>query len=197
MRLAALIFATAIMTDGALASSFVTIEPPAKSSSILVLGTPAPVVAAPAEPAKTAPAVASASLEPDLARFPPPDAAELGIEVVKVLPDHTEISPSIIALGEPDLTVTYEKVASTTPDAPVVNRFAPPPMVIRGGIAGNATKAPAADENADPQPTEVAEQAPKIVERPRSPDPSRKEPEPQAPAPAPIAPPPPPTRTIE
>ncbi|TRC86989.1 hypothetical protein FJV76_30630 [Mesorhizobium sp. WSM4303] len=57
-----------------------------------------------------------------------------GAEPVKIAS-----SPSIVALGDPQPDVTYEKVAAI-PEKP---RHGQAPMIIRGGIVGGAFAAPA------------------------------------------------------
>lgn len=52
-------------------------------------------------------------------------------------------TPSIVALGEPVPDVTYEKVAAISSKPEPKHRFMQSPMIIRGGIVGDAFATPA------------------------------------------------------
>lgn len=122
MRLFPAIFICgAIATGSAEASSFLVLEPmkEAVGPSMVVLGAPAPMKA-----------------EGEVATAVDPSAA-----------DFFAVSLSIIAMAaEPASPVTNEKVAAIPqPEAAPKRRFDPAPMVIRGGIVGDAFAPFAAD----------------------------------------------------
>lgn len=189
------IFAGAIASTGASASSFVTLpaREEAVSASFVYLGGAEPKVAE--APATTEPALAalhypaplsqtlngaeamSAPPVPQIAlHYPPPVPAEL-----KAATTQTRVSASIIAMGEPD--VEYFEVAAVEPKK---TKKRPPdfsPMVIRGGIFGPAfagSPAPAWQDGphqaaapsgspAPPKPSDTPAEQPKAVPPPAPP----------------------------
>lgn len=125
---------------GAQASSFVTIAPPktALSASMIELGAPA----------------SSAAADPDVVTAPEA-AADTPKDNAGLPPGEIRLSPSVIALGEPE--VTPEKVAAIGHEPRAARRNSTP-MVIRGGVAGDAfSSGVAATTVAQPQ---AAEQKP-------------------------------------
>lgn len=149
MRLYCALLGLGLLAAGdASASSFVTVAPPAsgKSSSIVMLGTPAP-----------APAVVAGGDIP----LPPLAYPEPSGSPAPAFPPHgTRVSQSIVAMGEPApfaedaIPVAQETVAAIPEAAP------PPPLqdapvltVIRGGIVGG-NFAPA--QAAPARPADVA-----------------------------------------
>ncbi|KAB2955837.1 MAG: hypothetical protein F9K19_09815, partial [Rhizobiaceae bacterium] len=164
------------MTTGAQASSFVVLDPMNEplGPSMIVLGS-----AAPAAPTLKTPRVAAANpveigtplsypfpgedaqdgagrvvvaasppAEPKraVAGAPPPDASAYQVPLPRVL------SPSIIAFGDVQPPVSYERLASIGPAAEQKVRRRPEqlPMVIRGGLIGDAFARPAAAMPAAP-----------------------------------------------
>lgn len=124
----AFILGGVLMSGGAHASSFVVLDAMTEKTgpSMVVLGDSSPSIAA--LPDAAAPVRTQAELS-----YPMPGGdtgAPVGAPV--------RISPSIIAMGAP-AEVSYEQIASITPDPP---RPSPrpdwTPMVIRGGIVGDA-----------------------------------------------------------
>lgn len=103
------------------------------------------------------------------------------------------ISASIIAFGEPP--VADEKVAAIPKKQASQSKVATTvPMVIRGGIVGDAfatpTVAAASPQPSEPVPAETPNQDPVVAQQaPRNSGPPA---QPDAPAPQPAAPPPPP-----
>jgi hypothetical protein len=81
-----------------------------------------------------------------------PDDAGKPDEVLEVAPGETvQFSPSVVALGEPD--VGLDKVAAIAPEVRT-SRHAEPPIVIRGGVVGDAFAPSAAS-----QPVTVKQEA--------------------------------------
>jgi hypothetical protein len=131
---AAFVVLGVLATGQAHASSFVTLEPMTEKigPSMVLLGEPAPAVAAAAAGPKTALAVPKS-----------------------VLPSGTMISPSIVAFGEPLPDIEYTKVAAIPEKRS--RRPAPMPMVMRGGIIGEGfTVAAPAQPQAEAKPQDVA-----------------------------------------
>lgn len=206
------------VTTGARASSFVVLDPMTEplGPSMIVLGPPAPVSAAaktadvaaakPAEfrvplafplPGESADGavrdVAAAAPPPPAstqahARVPLPDVSTYQVPVPRVL------SPSIIAFGEVQPPISYEKFASIGPaqEKKASRRPEQMPMVIRGGLIGDAFARPAGAAPAEP--VKVEAKAPAGA----APGPERKDAPPRRDSP-PAAPPPPepPTRKPE
>lgn len=193
------IFAGAIASTGASASSFVTLpaREEAVSPSFVYLGGAEPKIAeAPgtAQPVLAAlhyPAPLSGTLNgaeaknappaPQIAlHYPPPVPAEL-----KASSKQTKVSASVIAMGETE--VEYFKVAAIEPKKPQKRAPNFSPMVIRGGISGDvfASGVPSAPPPSAPEQASARPENPKPEPEPqRSPD----APEPE------IAPPPPPPK---
>lgn len=138
--LAAAFVVTCAAMGTASASSFVTLKPMTQKlgPSMIAVGEPAPAAAASAVVKTEAPDIVVLGEPrpqrkddaPQTASAPPVSrtvAAEPG-------GDFLSISPSVIAMAEPVAPVAYEEVAAI--DAP--RHFDPVPMVIRGGIVGDA-----------------------------------------------------------
>lgn len=147
----------AAMTGSAAASSFVTFgEPaPAATPSIVVMGTPDPMTVAATVPDETVtPADPS---QKALSQMTPGSWQELPVTAA-IEPE--VVSPSIVAYGMPWPPVTYEKVAAIPKTTPSKAHFAP--MVIRGGIVGDAfvpASAPQTQQSASPSaPASPADQ---------------------------------------
>lgn len=196
------IFAGAIASTGASASSFVTLpaREEAVSPSFVYLGgaetkvaeapaTTEPVLAALHYPAPLSETLngagaTSAPPVPQIAlHYPPPVPAEL-----KASSTQTKVSASVIAMGEPE--VEYFKVAAIEPKKPQKRAPNFSPMVIRGGISGDvfASGVPSAPPPSEP----IQASAPP---EPPQPTPDAPQPVPKAPEPLPeIAPPPPPPK---
>jgi hypothetical protein len=95
-------------------------------------------------------------------------------------------TPSIVVFGDPLPDVTYEKVAAI-PDQPKSKRgFMQSPMVIRGGIVGDALATPAppsaasAKASAAAAPTTDTKAAPTAVASKSEPQPEPATPQPEA-----------------
>ena len=202
------VFAAGLLfAQQATASSFMIIgEPPAgPSPSIIVLG----------EPAKGNPPVVSAPPDESIRTAALPEGEELPQETAAGLFDYEiearakdwppPLSVSMVAFGEP----LAARPATKAPDRR--NARLSLPMVIRGGLIGNAAPVAATPSDIRPavadqpvrQQTEkpVEPKAPAVAEQRESQPPtgpSRRDPrpEPAAPPPAP-APPPPPTQRLE
>ncbi len=206
------------MTTGAHASSFVVLDPMTKplGPSMIVLGSPAPAAGTPktadASPAKPADfgvplsypfpgeeaeegvrKVATASPSPAGpkqadARAPLPDTSAYHVPVPRVL------SPSIIAFGDVQPPVSYERLASIGPAAEKKTRRRPElmPMVIRGGLIGDAFARPAAATPAAPVKIEAKAPAETGDGQDRKDAPPKRDTPPAAPPP-----PEPPTRKPE
>lgn len=181
MRVCAAFLLVGTLTAGeANASSFVSPREikGGLSRSMVVLGTPD----------KAGPKLASAPNEAGKVSFVPlayplpwSETRSAGGPVARV------ISASIIAMGQP--AVTFEKVAAVAPEKKPKHRPAPLPVVIRGGIVGDAFSSPVPTSAAASRHEQQVVEAPtKSPAKPASP----KAPSPQPAAPPP-APPPPPT----
>lgn len=203
------------VTTGAQASSFVVLDPMTEplGPSMIVLGPPASIPVA--ETAKTADVATArpAEFKVPLA-FPLPGESEDGavsdvaaatptqVAARSRLPDISTyqvplprvLSPSIIAFGEVQPPVSYEQLASIGPEAEKKTSRRPEqmPMVIRGGLIGDAFARPASAAPAEP--VKVEAKAPTSA----APGPGRKDAPPKRDTP-PAAPPPPepPTRKPE
>jgi len=130
MRGTVFVLAFAAMCGSAQASSFVVMDDrPASTPSIVTLGQPEATAAAlPAAPADP-------SLDPmqrALGEMQPADWQAAPSRQARARAEPVFDTPSIIALGEPEAEISYDKVAAI----PKVSgpRFSP--MVIRGGIVG-------------------------------------------------------------
>ena len=181
-----------LATGSAHASSFVVLKPMKEKlgPSMVMLGEPA--TPKPDEP-KTA-------------------SAEVGSAPGKAIPDNTpppsfvKLSPSVIAMDGYVPPVTMEQVASIDHDDDHARRLRDMPMVIRGGIRGDAFQRavtatpiePAAGNDQAPQDAvpQTASQTPSARKEPKQPPPQRTPEPPPAPPPAPM-PPAPPTRQPE
>jgi len=154
-------------SGGAQASSIITL-PAMKGTvgpSMIALGQPASASVAEADPdIVTPPEVAAGG-----------DTSKDGTQV----PGEVRISPSIVALGEPE--VTSEKVAAIGDDKPT--RRNSPPMVIRGGIVGDAFSPVASTPAAEPQSSAEAKEQPQAAGSDGQPAASDK---PDTPPPAPM-----------
>lgn len=183
-----------LWSGSASASSFLTLpaEKAAISRSMVFFGTPPMAIAK----APEAPAAVSTddAIVPDIAlAYPAPlDPALRPARPAPAAVPYTMLSPSIIALGEPAQPVEDMNVAAIGNNGPALRRPDLAPMVIRGGIAGDAfsraTPLPAgpANEASMPAPDQVSAQPTKDKPGPRMPDPL---PTPAPPPPAPAAPP--------
>jgi hypothetical protein len=176
----------AAMTGSAAASSFVTFgeTAPTSTPSIVMLGAPDPIQVAATEAA--APDTA-ARLDPSqqaLLEMIPGSWQQGPVVATAADVQPRAISPSVIALGEPSPEtipgVAYEKVAAISTKAKTRSNFSP--MVIRGGVVGDAfvpSQAPAADtpqasaEASSTPPANAPAAAPEPVEanRPPAPEP--------------------------
>lgn len=167
------------------ASSFVTLpaETATISRSMVFFGTPAPATPR-ADGADLQEVVETVALN-----YPAPiglrgdPTTEAGSPRALFPDPFTQISPSVIALGEPAQEVENMEVAAIGAKTPATRgpRFAP--MVIRGGITGDAFQSvqPAiADPGMSPAPVQVSS------------PPTRNSPGPAAPEPMPTPAPPPP-----
>ncbi len=176
MRIRVAFLVWGAMTAGAHASSFVVLDPMTEplGPSMIVLGSAAPVAgsaktadisaAKPADfgvplaypfPAEEAgegvrrDAVAArppAEPKQTAARAPLPDVSAYQVPLPRIL------SPSIIAFGDVQPPVSYERLASIGPAAEKKTRRRPElmPMVIRGGLIGDAFARPATATPAAP-----------------------------------------------
>ncbi|MDP3896636.1 MAG: hypothetical protein Q8Q62_08165 [Mesorhizobium sp.] len=162
-------------------------EKAAISRSMVFYGTPPEVIAtAPAQPAASP---GDDAIVPDVAlAYPAP--LDPALRPAPPAP-YTMLSPSIIALGEPAQPVEDMNVAAIGNSPPALRRSEPAPMVIRGGIAGDAfaretpPQAGPANEAPTPAPEQVSARPTKDNPGPRMPDP---QPTPAPPPPAPAAP---------
>lgn len=183
---AAVFFATLMMTAGARASSFVTLEAMDEPAgpSFVTLGEPeTPAVAMREEPSGDEAAVSA----PREAAIPLPE--EDGQQAAKD-DQFISVSPSIIAMAEPAMPVSNENVASIDPDdqadtsAPdnPVRQFDALPTVIRGGIVGDAfahsITEPSPAKSVAPKATASASQRDRMADR-RTPDPQPQKPRPE------------------
>lgn len=164
------------MSGEAAASSFVSPREVkgGLSRSMIVLGDPSPIQ----------PKLASAKSEADRANLVVPLSYPLPWDQPRSSSQAGEIrviSHSIIAMGEPP--VTFEQVAAIEP-AKAHSGPTALPMVIRGGIIGDAFISPAPSQPGQ----QVVEASGKAPAKPSSPQPAS--PQPATPPPAP---PPPPT----
>ena len=215
MKIAVAFLLWVAVTTGAQASSFVVLDPMTEplGPSMIVLGSPAPgpvaevakttdvAAAKPAEfkvplafplPGGSADGavrdVAAATPAQVAARSPLPDLSAYQVPLPRML------SPSIIAFGEVQAPISYEKSASIAPEEGKKARRRPEqmPMVIRGGLIGDAFARPAGAT--PPEPVKVEAKAPAGA----APGPERKDAPPKRDTP-PAAPPPPepPTRKPE
>lgn len=191
MRVAlAFLMVGALWAGGAEASSFVTLDPlkAGPSPSVIMLGAPARTAAAqelsPARLALTESPSANtaAQLTPD--RAPPSPVVKTAVADRRYEIPREEIiklSPSVIALGEPEVSV--EKVAAIGEETTRPHHHVDIPMVIRGGVIGSLSgtgiSAPAA-------PVTLQQQASGAGENPNDQPPGDDKPNDQ-----PAAPPPP------
>ena len=182
-----------LATGSAHASSFVVLKPMKEKlgPSMIMLGEPA--TAKPDAP-KTASAETGPAPATDIPDATPP-------------PSFVKLSPSVIAMDDYVPPVTMEEVASIDHDDHTAKRrLRDMPMVIRGGIRGDAFQRavtatpiePAAGNDQAPQDAapQTASQTPPARKEPKQPAPQRTPEPPPAPPPAPM-PPAPPTRQPE
>jgi hypothetical protein len=182
MRFAlAFVMVGSLWASEALASSFLVLEPVqgSTSPSIVVLGKPATldVATLPPENPKDEPDVAIGHVD----RPPRPDPADSDI---------VTLSPSIIAMGEPE--VASEKVAAIGGEKQKPLHETPLPLVIRGGVIGDAfspvtTAAPVPVTGEQPQSGQEASEAPRGGSQPAPP---KRAPDQPAAPPPPVATPP-------
>lgn len=192
------------MTSGAHASSFVVLDSMTEplGPSMIVLGSPAPVAEAPPAaavatvrlPESRIPLASTQGQEPgdserSAAASPQPvDSAAYQVPLPRML------SPSIIAFGDVQLPVSYEKLASIGPAVEQRQNRRPEqmPMVIRGGLIGDAFARPASATPA--APVKIEAKAPGMAGGNGKPNdaPARRDTPPAAPPP-----PEPPTRRPE
>jgi hypothetical protein len=171
----------AAMTGSATASSFVTFGEvaPASTPSIVMLGAPDPIQVAATEVAPKTGVPLDPSQQALLEMKPGSWQPAPAVETAANVPPHVA-SPSIITLGEPWPPVTYEKVAAIPAKTKARSNFTP--MVIRGGIVGDAfvpSKASAAEtqqasaetSGATPANTPAATPEPIDADRPPAPEP--------------------------
>lgn len=128
LKIATLAF-LAVMTGGAHASSFTYVAPPpaGKSPSIIEIGLPK---------------LASAPAQPDVVAARPDAKGDVLVPLAYPLPDARDaqakffvVSPSVVAFESVVPPVTFEKVAAIDRPHPAPQ---PKPLVIRGGIVGDA-----------------------------------------------------------
>jgi hypothetical protein len=168
----------AAMTGSATASSFVTFGEPAPAStpSIVMLGAPDPIQVAATEAAPKPGVPLDPSQQALLEMKPGSWQPVPAVQTAASVPPRA-ISPSIVALGEPwpeaIPAVTYEKVAAIPTKTKTRPNFAP--MVIRGGIVGDAfvpSQAPVAEtRQASGTPPANAPAMPESIEVNRPPTP--------------------------
>lgn len=175
---AALFMATTAAAPAA-ASSFVMLERAATQ--------PSPSIILFVEPG--APQAAARPAAPELLGGPrlvypaaAPSFAAARPEIPAAAEPFTRVSPSVIAMGEPAVEATI--VASITPDRPMRDPHLPP-MVIRGGLAGDAFVRGSGLAAQAVAPSEASARAP----APALPNAPGQPPQPEAPrAPPPPAP---------
>lgn len=186
------------MTTGAHASSFVVLDSMTEplGPSMIVLGSPVPVAELPPAaavatarlPESRIPLASAQGQEPGnverkaaAARAPLPDVSAYQVPLPRVL------SPSIIAFGDVQPPVSYEKLASIGAEAEKKSSRRPElmPMVIRGGLIGDAFARPASAAPA--APAKIEAKAPGIAgDSPRPKDaPAKRDTPPAAPPPEP------------
>ncbi|MFI0845612.1 hypothetical protein [Mesorhizobium sp. IMUNJ 23232] len=128
LKIAILAFLTA-MTGGAHASSFAYVAPPpaGKSPSVIEIGLPK---------------LASVATQPDVVPAQPDPRGDVLVPLAYPLPDaqaaqakYFVVSPSVVAFEAIVPPVTFEKVAAIDRPHPAPQ---PKPLVIRGGIVGDA-----------------------------------------------------------
>ncbi|MEX0954465.1 MAG: hypothetical protein WDZ83_04540 [Rhizobiaceae bacterium] len=162
-----LFFATILMALGAsnaaIASSFVVLDgiDTPTSPSIIVLGdSPPSIVAA------NAPDISS--LHPSIQRFGglPPEERKF-----------ITVSPSVIAMVDAPQPVAFENVASIGDERAKRRLRGTLPLVIRGGIVGDAySSAPVAPSSGDSAPSQPEQQVSAPSSAPDKPDPAPKQP---------------------
>ncbi len=171
----AFLVVAALWAGGAEASSFVVLDalPAGESPSVITLGIPAiAAIATPEPPAKVAAIAPPPPVDPDRTnRFEIPHE-----EIV-------QLSRSVIAMGEPEPDIAMEKVASI--DTHRKPRRGGMPLVIRGGVVGDAFSAPV------PAAPVTVSSAPASPEQPAQAPTSPYAPGGQPAAPDPALPPPP------
>lgn len=154
------------MATGAHASSFAVLDSMTEplGPSMIVLGSPAPVAEAPVAEAPPAAAIATARLPESKVPLASPQGREPGSgersaegrhavdTAVYQVPLPRTLSPSIIAFGDVQMPVSYEKLASIGPTAEKKSTTRPEqmPMVIRGGLVGDAFARPQTAAPAEP-----------------------------------------------
>jgi hypothetical protein len=171
----------ATAATGASASSFVAIGAPASKGSFVYLGAPASI---PEPVAAVAP-----SVDPQL---PPLKYPMQAPPALATAPAPMQISPSIVAMGEP--AVEDFQVAAIAEKKPAAHRPDFAPMVIRGGISGEMF-ARESSPSAMPAPSSPHEEPQQASAEPSKPQPQRM-PEPPPPEPARAPPPPPPPSSL-
>ncbi len=118
-------------STGASASSFVTLPLHGDvSPSVMHLGT-APDIAAAAKPVEAVTSQVRPNETLPTLRYPPPMPRGLDVPVAQ-----TRVSASVIAMGAP--AVEDFEVAAVKPEKPARSLFASMPLVMRGGIRGDA-----------------------------------------------------------
>jgi hypothetical protein len=234
--IAGLVFATLVATGTASASSFVTPEPMTAKlgPSMVFLGAPADAAAAD-DPAKVPSTVANAlditpldypfpgrkappvvqipdRQTPDKIagltplNYPAPIAPAVAAGAADA--DFVRISPSIIAMAEPEPAVSFEQVAAVDKDstgeeseeAARHDLFGPLPTVIRGGVvddgSGAQFSAPAAPEkpmarNHAPAASRPGSASSQVPSSPAASEPALPPKQPDVPIPSPTPAPPP------
>ena len=158
--------------DGAFAAS-VEMAPPQKASpSIIYLGTPAPAEKPDVQPASAA--AGAPALD-----YPTNPPAELA--AIKFPASGTQISASVIALGEPGVEVM--KVAAV----PKKSSRPADPVVLRGGVWGDGSAAPAEVALPSKPDAKQPDAAPADAHKEASASPQTPHEPPAAPAPPPPA----------
>lgn len=142
MRLWFAVLALAVTTQGACASSFVTVAPPAEgqASSFVTLGDWKPeALAAKGRVTRKAYGSIARLVGPEGAVRPALSAVSLPSGGDAVAAAVEIVSPSIIAFDMPAPNVTFEKVAAIAPQPALARIARDAPIVIRGGIVGTGS----------------------------------------------------------
>jgi hypothetical protein len=186
-----LVFATILLafcaTSAANASSFVVLDPleSTESPSIIVLGKP-----------ESGSFTAVGERDTQHAAIPMPSFERFGGAPAEE-PKFVNVSPSVIAMVDAQQPIAMENVASIDDDKPKKRAPQSLPMVIRGGIIGDAfatrsassPSGPAATEPAAPPQQEVSSAPPSPSNPPAAPEmppsPSERLPKSALPPPAP------------
>lgn len=161
------LFAGIAASTGASASSFVTLPLHGEvSPSVMHLGT-APDIATAARPGEAVTSQTGPDETLPALRYPPPMPRGLGMPVAQTI-----VSASVIAMGAP--AVEDFEVAAVKPEKPARPLFASMPLVMRGGIRGDAFPGGHAASTPETVPvTQASSPARKTVSEPaKAPEPA-------------------------